>query len=97
MNRRQMQLDLSIGLLNLPHQNVLQGILERLRTFHTELGEFLSLDLEKVSRLNQSQIYQQFTLYYEHATLQVGVATNAFARTQTLEHLQVKAPLSLAA
>ena len=97
MNRRQMQLDLSIGLLNLQHQNVLQGTLEQLHAYQNELGEFLNLDREKVSHLNQSQIYQQFTLYYEFATLQIGVATNAVTSTQTLEEFRVKAPLRLAA
>jgi len=97
MNNLQIKLAISIGLINLPPDNVLKGIIERLEPFNNELGTYLSLDLEKESFLNQSQVYRQFALYYENAVLQLGIVTNPFSKAQTLEHFHIKAPFRFAA
>ncbi|MEY4135810.1 MAG: hypothetical protein ACOYOO_15175 [Saprospiraceae bacterium] len=97
MNNLQIKLAISIGLINLPPDNVLKGIIESIAPFKNQLGDFLSLDLEKESPLNRSQVYRQFALYYEHAVLQVGIVTNPFSKAQTLEHFQIKAPVRFAA
>ena len=75
----------------------MKGILELLYDFEDQLGAFVSIDLEKVSALSERQVYQQFTLFYEHAALQIGVVTNPISKTQTLQSFQITEPVRFAA
>ena len=97
MNIRQIKLALSIKLLNMPAGNIMKGILELLYDFESQLGAFVSIDLEKVSALSERQVYQQFILFYEHAVLHIGVVTNPISKTQTLQHFHITEPVQFAA
>ena len=83
--------------MNMPTGNVLRGILELLYSFEDQLGVFMSIDLEKVSSLSERQLYQQFVLFYENATLRIGVVSNPLSKSQTLQHFQITQPARYAA
>ncbi|MBV6425723.1 MAG: hypothetical protein KIPDCIKN_00207 [Haliscomenobacter sp.] len=89
MNIRKIKLALTIGLMNLEADNLLQGVKDLMQDFTSEVGAFLGLDLLNNSRLNNSHVFQQYALQYEHATVKVDVVANPFTKIQVVQNFSV--------
>ena len=97
MNIRKIKLALTIGLMNLEADNILQGVKDLMQDFTGEVGAFLGLDLVNNSRLNNSHVFQQYALQYENATLKVDVVANPFTKIQVVQNFSVDQPKLIAA
>ncbi len=89
MNIRKIKLALTIGLMNLEAENLLQGVRDLMQDFTGEVGAFLGLDLINNSRLNNSHVFQQYALKYENATLKVDVVANPFTKVQVVQNFSL--------
>ena len=86
MNIKKIKLGLSVELMNLEAENLLQGVKDAMQRFSHEVGNFIGLSLVEDSRLSASYLHREYALRYEHATLRVEVANNPFTKVQSIQN-----------
>jgi hypothetical protein len=97
MNIKKIKLGLSVELMNLEAENLLQGIKDAMQRFSHEVGGFVGLSLLEHSRLSASYSHREYALQYEHATLRVEVANNPFTKVQSIQNFYLTGTDRLAA
>lgn len=97
MNIKKIKLGLSVRLMNLEAENLIQGVKEAMQDFSSEVGHFVTIDLLGNHRLNTSYMHREYALRYEHATLHVEVVNNPFTATQSIQNFSLKDTGRLAA
>ncbi|MFM8451015.1 MAG: hypothetical protein ACKOAY_12995 [Haliscomenobacter sp.] len=90
MNIKKVKLGLSVRLLNLEAENILQGVKDAMQDFQSEVGNLICISLVDDNSLNPSYRFKEYAFSYEHVQLHVEVVNNPFTKLQMLQNFSFK-------
>ena len=89
MNIRQINLALTVELMNAQNDNALNLVKELMLTFK-EVGRFIGSKLVKKAPLNSSHTHQTYALQFENCRLDLDLVSNQNTNSQYVQRFQLR-------